>query len=76
MDRTEWLKRDVLASKREAGADTHLSGIDNGWPMGCVPTDLQDGKTVDDRASEYTAVGRSELSQQDPGSYNIIECKK
>lgn len=27
-------KKDVLASEREAAADTHLNGIENGWVNG------------------------------------------
>lgn len=32
--------------------------------------------TVDGGASEGTAADRSELSQQGPGSYDLIECKQ
>lgn len=33
-DRAKPLKKDVLASEREAAADTHLNGIENGWVSG------------------------------------------
>lgn len=81
-DRAKWLKGEVLASGREAAADTHLNETDMVGLMGCLPTDpckcehLQDGITVGDRASKYIAVDTSNLSQQDPGSYNTIEHKK